>query len=166
MVRSNHDLKRQQQVQQQYKNQIHTDKAIKRILIISPEDDVNLALKTALEQVEGDATSSVSVGYDFKADCFNNPALALKNFKSGLYDLLIVDVIMPQINGFDLAEDIKNIDQNVRVCFLIAGEVPGKLRANQFRVRGEGEGRYEDKFIQIPIENSDLIRHVGIVIDS
>ena len=31
---------------------------------------------------------------------------------------------------------------------------------------GEGEGRYEDKFIQIPIENSDLIRHVGIVIDS
>jgi len=166
VLRSNYDLNRQQQVQQ-YKNQIHTDKAIKRILIISPEDDVNLALKTALEQVEGDATStSGSVGYYFKADCFNNPALALKNFKSGLYDLLIVDVIMPQINGFDLAEDIKNIDQNVRVCFLIAGEVPGKLRANQFRVRGEGEGRYEDKFIQIPIENSDLIRHVGIVIDS
>ena len=71
---------------------------------------------------------------------------------------------MPQINGFDLAEEIKKTDQNVRVCFLIAGEVPGKLRANQFRV--EGEGRYEDKFIQIPIENSDLIRHVGIIIDS
>jgi hypothetical protein len=41
---------------------------------------------------------------------------------------------MPQINGFDLAEEIKKTDQNVRVCFLIAGEVPGKLRANQFRV--------------------------------
>ena len=163
MLRSNYDLKRQQQLQQ-YKNQIHTDKAVKRILIISPDDDVNLALKTALEQVEGDATSSVSVGYDFKADCFNNPALALKNFKSGLYDLLIVDVIMPQINGFDLAEDIKNIDQNVRVCFLIAGEVPGKLRANQFRVRGDG--RYEDKFIQIPIENNNLLRQVAVVIDS
>jgi CheY-like chemotaxis protein len=163
VLRSNHDLKRQRQVQQ-YKNQIHTDKAIKRILIISPEDDVNLALKTALEQVEGDATcSSGSGGYNFEVDCFNNPLLALKNFKSGLYDLLIVDVIMPQINGFDLAEEIKKIDQNVRVCFLIAGEVPGKLRANQFRVEGEG---YEDKFIQIPIENSDLIRHVGIVIDS
>jgi CheY-like chemotaxis protein len=161
VLRSNHDLKRQQQVQQ-YKNQIHTDKAIKRILIISPEDDVNLALKTALEQVEGDATCS-SGGYNFKVDCFNNPILALKNFKSGLYDLLIVDVIMPQINGFDLAEEIKKTDQNVRLCFLIAGEVPGKLRANQFRVQGEG---YEDKFIQIPIENSDLIRHVGVVVDS
>jgi CheY-like chemotaxis protein len=161
VLRSNHDLKRQQQVQQ-YKDQIHTDKAIKRILIISPEDDVNLALKTALERVEGDATSTSS-GYDFRVDCFNNPALALKNFKSGLYDLLIVDVIMHQINGFDLADEMKNIDQNVRVCFLIAGEVPGKL-ANQFRV--EGEGRNQDKFIKIPIENSDLIRHVGIVIDS
>jgi CheY-like chemotaxis protein len=161
VLRSNHDLNRQQQVHQ-YKNQTQIDKTIKRILIISPEDDVNLALKTALEEVEGDASSSV--GYNFRVECFNNPVLALKNFKSGFYDLLIVDVIMPQINGFDLAEEIKNIDQNIRVCFLIAGEVPGKLRANQFRV--EGKGRYEDKFIQIPIENSDLIRHVGIVIDS
>jgi hypothetical protein len=74
VLRSNHELNRQQQVQQ-YKNQIHIDKAIKRILIISPEDDVNLALKTALEQVEGDANDSG--GYNFKVDCFNNPALAL-----------------------------------------------------------------------------------------
>ena len=162
MLRSNHDPNRQQQVQQ-YKNQTQIDKAIKRILIISPEDDVNLALKTALEEIEGD-TSVGSGRYNFKVDCFNNPVLALKNFKNGLYDLLIVDVIMPQMNGFDLAEEIKKRDQNIRVCFLIAGEVPGKLRVNQFRV--EGEGRYEDKFIQIPIENSDLIRHVGIVIDS
>jgi YesN/AraC family two-component response regulator len=62
--------------------------------------------------------------------CFNNPALGLKNFKSGLYDLLIVDVIMPQINGFDLAEEIKNIDQNVRVCFLIAVKFQENLLIN------------------------------------
>ena len=149
---------------QRYKNQADTDKAIKRILVVSPEDDVNLAFKTALEQVEGDATSSSgSGGYNFKVDCFNNPLLALKNFKSGLYDLLIVDVIMPQINGFDLAEEIKKTDQNVRLCFLIAGEIPGKLRSNQFIAEGEG---YEDKFIQIPIENNNLIRHVAILIDS
>ncbi|HEY6884516.1 MAG TPA: response regulator [Nitrososphaeraceae archaeon] len=158
MLSSNHDQRRQQL--QQYNNQTQIDKAIKkRILIISPEDDVNLALKTALEEVEDDAGGS----YNFRVECFNNPALALKNFKSGCYDLLIVDVIMPQINGFDLAEEIKKTDQNVRVCFLIAGEVPGKL-ANQFRV--EGEGGYEDKFIKIPIENGDLIRHVSVVIDS
>lgn len=77
--------------------------------------------------------------------------------------MLIADVIMPQINGFDLAEEVKKIDQKVRVCFLIAGEIPGKLRANQFIAEEEG---YEDKFIQIPIENNNLIRHVGIVIDS
>ena len=156
MLRSNHDLNRQQV--QQYKNQIQTDKAIKRIL--SPEDDVNLALKTALEQGEGKASGS----YNFRVECFNNPVLAIRNFKSGFYDLLIVDVIMPQINGFDLTEEIKKIDQNLRVCFLIAGEVPGKLRANQFRV--EGEERYEDKFIQIPIENNNLVRLVTVVIGS
>jgi CheY-like chemotaxis protein len=159
VLSSNHN-RRQQQLQQ-YNNQTQIYKSIKRILIISPEDDVNLALKTALEQVEGDASGGS--GYNFRVECFNNPILALKNFKSGLYDLLIVDIIMPQINGFDLAEEIKKIDQNVRVCFLIAGEVPGKLRANQFRVQGEG---YEDKFIKIPVENNHLIRYVGIVIDS
>jgi CheY-like chemotaxis protein len=145
---------------QQYKNQADTHKAIKRILVVSPEDDVNLALKSALEQVEGNASGN---SYYFRVDCFNNPVLALKNFKNGLYDLLIADVIMPQINGFDLAEEVKKIDQKVRVCFLIAGEIPGKLRANQFIAEEEG---YEDKFIQIPIENNNLIRHVGIVIDS
>jgi hypothetical protein len=70
---------------------------------------------------------------------------------------------MPQINGFDLEEEIKKIDQKVNVCFLIAGEIPGKLRSNQFIAEGEG---YEDKFIQIPIENNNLIRHVAILIDS
>ena len=145
---------------QQYKNQADTDKAIKRILVVSPEDDVNLALKSALEQVEGNASGG---SYYFRVDCFNNPVLALKNFKNGRYDLLIADVIMPQINGFDLAEEVKKIDQKVRVCFLIAGEIPGKLRANKFIVEEEG---YEDKFIQIPIENNNLIRHVGILIDS
>ncbi|HZA07197.1 MAG TPA: response regulator [Nitrososphaeraceae archaeon] len=159
MLSSNHE-RSQQQVQQQYKDHTQIDKVIKRILIISPEDDVNLALKTALEQVEGKASGS----YNFRVECFNNPVLAIRNFKSGFYDLLIVDVIMPQINGFDLTEEIKKIDQNLRVCFLIAGEVPGKLRANQFRV--EGEEGYEDKFIQIPIENNNLVRLVTVVIGS
>lgn len=145
---------------QRYKNQPDTDKAIKRILVVSPEDDVNLALKSALEHVEGNAGG---VSYYFRVDCFNDPILALKNFKNGLYDLVIADVIMPQINGFDLEEEIKKIDQKVKVCFLIAGEIPGKLRSNQFIAEGEG---YEDKFIQIPIENNNLIRHVAILIDS
>jgi CheY-like chemotaxis protein len=159
VLSSNHE-RSQQQVQQQYKDHTQIDKAIKRILIISPEDDVNLALKTALEQGEGKASGS----YNFRVECFNNPVLAIRNFKSGFYDLLIVDVIMPQINGFDLTEEIKKTDQNLRVCFLIAGEVPGKLRANQFRV--EGEEGYEDKFIQIPIENNNLVRLVTVVIGS
>lgn len=122
----------------------------KRVLIITAEPDVNLALKMALEQTEG--------VYYFKVDCFNSPALALENLKKSLYDLLIVDIIMPQINGFDLAEEVKKIDDNARVCFLIAGEVPGKLR---FTLE-----TYKDKFIKLPIENNDLVTHVSTVIGS
>jgi YesN/AraC family two-component response regulator len=44
--------------------------------------------------------------------------------KKGLYDVLIVDIIMPQMNGFDLAEEIKKLDDNTRVCFLIDDVVP------------------------------------------
>ena len=75
--------------------------------------------------------------------------------------MIIADIIMPQINGFDLAEEIKMIDKNARVCFLIAGEVPGKLRANQFTLEA-----YKDKFIHLPIENNDRVTHVSGVICS
>ena len=68
MLSSNHDRRRQQL--QQYNNQTQIDKAIKRILIISPDDDVNLALKTALEQVEG---GDADGGYNFRVECFSNP---------------------------------------------------------------------------------------------
>jgi hypothetical protein len=55
---------------QQYKNQADTDKAIKRILVVSPEDDVNLALKSALEQVEGNASGGSCY---FRVDCLTIP---------------------------------------------------------------------------------------------
>ena len=46
--------------------------------------------------------------------------LALENFKAGLYDLVILDIKMPKMNGFELFREIKKIDNNVKVCFLTA----------------------------------------------
>jgi CheY-like chemotaxis protein len=127
---------------------------LKRVLIVTAESDVNLALKVALEQVEG-------AHYYFKVDCFDNPVLALKNFEDSHYDLFLVDVIMPQMNGFELAEEIKRIDKNIKMGFLIAGEVPGKLRANQL-----GAEEHKDKFIQLPIENNNFLSLISTAIDS
>jgi hypothetical protein len=56
---------------------------LKRVLIVTAEPDVNLALKFALEQVKG-------AQYYFRVDCFDNPVLALKSFEDGHYDLFLV----------------------------------------------------------------------------
>ena len=65
------------------------------------------------------------------------------------------------MNGFELAEEIKRIDKNIKMGFLIAGEVPGKLRANQL-----GAEEHKDKFIQLPIENNNFLSLISTAIDS
>ncbi|MFZ0895304.1 MAG: response regulator [Candidatus Nitrosopolaris sp.] len=52
-----------------------------------------------------------------------NPLLALKNFKAGSYDLLIIDIVMPEMDGFSLYEEIRKIDNKVKVCFITAFEM-------------------------------------------
>jgi CheY-like chemotaxis protein len=102
MVVSNmgNDMIRQQQqtqqmLQQYKKNHIQTRTAktvTKRILLVSPEDDVNLALTLALEKELGDADKT-----PLNFESFNVPLLALKILKNGHYDLLIIDIVMPQM---------------------------------------------------------------------
>jgi two-component system OmpR family response regulator len=147
---SNTMQQQQQQMIHQYRS--YTDAATKRILIINYDDDVNFALKIVLEEERGGDKRNY-----FKVDSFNNPISALKNVKNGSYDLLIIGVVMPQMNGFELAREIRKIDDKVKICFLIAGVVPSKVRFDT--VSGQVEG-YQDKFIRLPIENKVLIEQI------
>jgi DNA-binding response OmpR family regulator len=62
-------------------------KAMKnRILIIDDEDDINLLFKMVLED------------NGYKVDTFNDPLVALQNFTAGSYDLLLLDIVMPNMN--------------------------------------------------------------------
>ena len=54
---------------------------------------------------------------------FNNPVVALSEFKTNFYDLLLVDINLPQMNGFELSEEILVIDINVRICFMSSVEI-------------------------------------------
>ena len=56
----------------------------------------------------------------FVVDVFNDPLSALSNYKAGLYDLLLLDIRMPDMNGFELYEKIKDIDDKAKVCFITA----------------------------------------------
>jgi YesN/AraC family two-component response regulator len=52
----------------------------------------------------------------------NNPVSAMKNFKARVYDLLMIDIKMPVMNGLELYKEIKKKDNEIKVCFLTAGD--------------------------------------------
>ena len=83
----------------------------KRILVVDDEPDVNLALKEALEE------------NGLKVDAFNDSLLALENFEAGSYDLLILDIRMPKMNGFELYRHIKEKNPSMRIAFITAFEI-------------------------------------------
>ena len=160
---------RQEQAQQQLQLvQEYKSTARKRILIVNHEDDVSFALKLVLEEEGQVLYNKMNC---FQVDSFNDSILASNNFEKGLYDLLIIAVVMPKMNGFELAKEIKKIDDKVKICFIIAGEIPSKVRfdvaSSSSSVQGEGEGGgYLDKFIRLPIENKDLIEQIGRITHS
>jgi len=80
--------------------------------IIVIDDDVGTALffKICLE----DEGHQVSI--------FNDPSSLLEEFEPGMYDLLITDIRMPRINGFELASRIRNMDSKIRICLATAFE--------------------------------------------
>ena len=116
---------------------------LKRILIVDDDPDITLALKTILE----DNGYSVYV--------FNDPIDAVSNFKrAGMYDLLIIDLLMPNMDGFEFYEKVKKIDNNAKACFITAYDV-------RFEALKEIYPDFEiDCFMKKPIENEDLLRKV------
>jgi DNA-binding response OmpR family regulator len=83
-------------------------------LIVDDEPDITSSLKIGLEYNEDD---------EFKVDTFNDPIEGLSNYKTGHYDLLLLDIKMPIMDGFDLYHEIKKIDDNVKIFFLTASEM-------------------------------------------
>jgi DNA-binding response OmpR family regulator len=83
----------------------------RRILIVDDEPDVAFTLKKGLEE-EG-----------FQIDIFNDPLKAQSYFKAGEYDMLLLDINMPKLNGFELYRELKKIDNRVKICFITAFEL-------------------------------------------
>ena len=117
-------------------------------MIVDDEPDVNAVLKKVLKQ------------NGFDADAYDDPILALENFKTCSYDLLLLDIIMPGMDGFHLYQEIKKVDNNVKVCFLTASE----MYYERFR-KEEFCGLDRDLFIRKPIENEDLVKQINKIVD-
>src|SRR5215467_9485180 len=91
----------------------------KRILIVDDEKDITITFKAGIEEGKNhnDAKRRIEVY------TYNNPVKALSEFKPNFYDLLLVDIKTPHMNGFELYEKILALDINVRVCFMSSGEI-------------------------------------------
>ena len=98
----------------------------------------------------------------FKVDTFTDPLLALENFKeeAGQYDMIILYIKMPNMNGFELYRQIKKIDDKAKVCFLTAGEMYYGVYTDIFNSL---DAEY---FIRKPIDNEELIKRVNNMISS
>jgi CheY-like chemotaxis protein len=100
---------------------------VKRILIVDDDPDITLTFKKALE-AESNNDNKIS----FKVYTYNDPILALSQFKSNFYDLLLVDINMPKMNGFELSTKILEIDNNPRICFMSSGQINQEALREQY----------------------------------
>jgi DNA-binding response OmpR family regulator len=124
------------------------DRKNKRILLVDDEPDVTYTLEIVLEH------------NGFMVDSYTDPTLALSNFKPGLYDLLLLDIKMPKMNGFDLYQKMKEIDSNVKICFLTASE----LFYEKYRKISAYPRVDKEKFIQKPFRTEELIRRLNEIL--
>ena len=114
----------------------------KRILVVDDESDVCFVLRQVLSE-----NGSV-------VDSYENPFLALEKFKAHSYDLAILDIKMPDLNGFALYREIKRLDKKVKVCFLTAGEMYYDEYQDMF------SSLPVNHFIRKPIDNKELLNRV------
>ena len=93
----------------------------KRLLIVDDEVDITLSFSLALED------SGL-----FEVETSNDPLVALSNYRPNYYDLLLLDIRMPAMNGFELYDKIKKLDNKVKVCLISAYDVDYDALREQF----------------------------------
>jgi DNA-binding response OmpR family regulator len=123
---------------------------VKRILIIDDDPDTTFTFKKFFEEanrIGGDKTS-------FQVNAYIDPLVALLEFTPDYYDLMLVDINMPEMNGFDFCIKILELDANPRFCFMSSGLINQEALKEQYPSLSIG------CFIMKPITMENLIRKV------
>jgi DNA-binding response OmpR family regulator len=123
----------------------------KKILVIDDESDVTFTIKNILEDS------------GFAVDTFNDPILALNYYKVNFYDLIILDIKMPKMDGFELYIKLREKDPKVKICFLTAiATFNEEFRKTRLAL---GKTINEDYFIQKPIKMEDLLKKLTSIMN-
>ena len=121
----------------------------KRVLIVDDDPDITLTFKKGLE-----AENEKSSNLFFEVSTYNDPINALSEFKPNLYDLLLVDINMPKMDGLEFSSKILEQDINVRVCFITATEINTRALREQYSSLSIG------CFIKKPVTIENLVERV------
>ena len=119
----------------------------KNILIVDDEPDITLAFNMLLRR-EG-----------FEVDTFNDPLLALSKFRSNYYDIALLDIKMPKMDGFSLYGEMSKRDKNIKIYFLTASEEYYETFRNEEFAKID-----KDLFIQKPIANKELVKRINQIL--
>jgi len=129
---------------------------IKRILLVDDDPDITLTFKAGLDGYNyGDGDKKKR----FEVYTYNDPLLLLEEFKPNFYDLLLTDIYMPNMNGFQLCEKILGLDINFRVCFMSALEVNAEALREVYPKVSFG------CFIEKPITIEYLVKRLSAELD-
>jgi two-component system response regulator ChvI len=117
-------------------------------MAVDDEGDIVRVFKSGLERA------------GFQVDVHDDPEEALRAFRPGMYDMLLLDIRMPGMSGFELYEKLKKRDERVRVCFLSAFETYDKKIASAFPDLDE-----VNCFLKKPIAIEDLVKRIAAVLE-
>jgi DNA-binding response OmpR family regulator len=118
----------------------------KRILFVNDDVDTTVVIKEGLKR------------YGYEVETFVDPNLALQNFKEGTYDLLLLDVLMKGLDGFELYNKMRKIDQNIQICFISASNT---FYEKYTRLYPEIQ---EECYIQKPLGIKNLVSIIGKIL--
>ena len=128
------------------------ERSVKTILIIDDDPDITLTFQKGLEAEN--INKGESNKYIFEVFVYNDPILALSEFKPDCYDLILIDINMPKMNGLDFCLKVLEIDDNLKMCFMSSGLIDQEALRDEYPSLGMG------CFIKKPITIEDLIKIV------
>jgi two-component system, OmpR family, response regulator ChvI len=119
----------------------------RKILIVDDDPDITSAFNMILEM------------NGFEVDAYTDPLLALSNFKPNSYGLVLLDIRMSKMNGFELYKKIKSIDHKTKVCFITGFEDYREEFKESFPELDEVKC-----FVRKPKAIEDLVKHVAAIL--
>ena len=146
--------KTQQQKQREktpkQKNNLHDQKERKRILLVDDEPDSCMTFQAVLEDA------------GFECAPYTDSLRALQEFRPFHYDLILLDIKMPVLNGFELCKKIREVDKTIEVIFITASEVYYEQLQRQSYPGLTNDANIN--YVQKPISNEELIRLANMLI--